>query len=226
MQLEQLWKQYKDRVFNYTSLNETVKQRAVKVTFAPKAIITNAGEYPEYVYFLISGTVQGVRTYQSGNSYHYFTLTSEDGSVGLLELLAQESKYVATIVALTPVTAYRVEAPIIYQMIMEDIQLLRRCVGLVSHDLYLRSQNDGLLYYHNGIDRVCYFLVNYYSNHTKDGQSVLLETDYQTIANNIGVSLRTVVRSIQMLKKEGSITSAKKKIFITYPQYEKLCSRL
>ena len=42
-----------------------------------------------------------------------------------------------------------------------------------------------------------------------------MEPDYQTIASNIGVSVRTVVRSIQKLKELGEITSVRKKIYIS-----------
>ena len=45
-----------------------------------------------------------------------------------------------------------------------------------------------------------------------------MEPDYQTIASNIGVSVRTVVRSIQKLKELGEITSVRKKIYISEKQ--------
>lgn len=223
MSLEQLWEKYKGfKEFNYTMLSEPVKRAAVKVEFSPKSIITMAGEYPKYVYFLTSGVAQGVRIYQNGNSYHYFVLTKDDGSVGLLELLSQEKQYVATIIAVTPVTAYRVKASLIYETIMSDMNLLRCCLYVVSHDLYQRSGNDGLLYYRSGIDRVRFFLTSYYRTHAQNKETVALLTDYQTIASSIGVSLRTVGRSIQKLKDQNFVSSEKKKIIISFAQYERL----
>ena len=47
-----------------------------------------------------------------------------------------------------------------------------------------------------------------------------MTSDYQTIANNIGVSVRTVVRSIRILKEQEEITSIRKKIFISPEQYQ------
>lgn len=223
MELEQLWEKYQAyKKFNYDSLPEEMKQAAVKVSFAPKAIITLAGEYPEYVYFLASGIVQGTRIYRDGNSYHYFVLRKEDGSIGLLELLAQEQSYVATIIAQTPVTAYRVEASAVYALIMSDLRLMRSCLYVVAHDLYQRSGNDGLLYHRNGCDRMRFFLANYYRTHAKEGETVSLDADYQAIANSIGVSLRTVGRSVQQMKSMGLVSSVKKKILISPEQYEAL----
>ena len=54
--------------------------------------------------------------------------------------------------------------------------------------------------------------------HASKGQKILVEPDYQTIASNIGVSVRTVVRSIQKLKELGEITSVRKKIYISERQ--------
>ena len=47
-----------------------------------------------------------------------------------------------------------------------------------------------------------------------------MTSDYQTIANNIGVSVRTVVRSIRILKEQEENTSIRKKIFISPEQYQ------
>ena len=54
--------------------------------------------------------------------------------------------------------------------------------------------------------------------HTSKVEQILVEPDYQTIASNIGVSVRTVVRSIQKLKELGEITSVRKKIYISERQ--------
>ena len=225
MSLEQMWEKYKDfKEFNYSTLSNEAKRAAVRVEFAPKSIITMAGEYPEFVHFIAEGTAQGVRIYQNGNSYHYFSLTKDCGPIGLLELLSQEKKYVATIIAATPVITYRISAPLIYEMIMTDIKLLRSCLHSVSHDLYQRSSNDGLLYYQSGIDRVQFFLASYYCTNAKARETIPLQVDYQTIASNTGISLRTVGRSIQLLKEQGLVTVDRKKIWISFAQYENLRS--
>lgn len=46
---------------------------------------------------------------------------------------------------------------VIYQAIMENMQLLRRIVNILAKDLYKRSESDGLMYYMEGIDRVRFF---------------------------------------------------------------------
>ena len=112
---------------------------------------------------------------------------------------------------------------------MKDIDLLRKCVNLLSHDLYQRSGNDGVLYYLSGIDRIRYYLIGYYESHcnvaNEKGQ-VIVDAEYQEIANGIGMSIRTVGRNLQKLKLSEEIKSYKKKIIIGEKQYKKLIESL
>jgi hypothetical protein len=61
--------------------------------------------------------------------------------------------------------------------------MLRRCLTLVSDDLYKRSGNDGIFYYLDGLDRVRYYFVNYYDAHKKETDDIVtVEAEYQDIA--------------------------------------------
>ena len=74
-----------------------------------------------------------------------------------MEIMAGEKKYVATVYAATEVTMLCFKPEVIYQAIMENMQLLRRIVNILAKDLYKRSESDGLMYYMEGIDRVRFF---------------------------------------------------------------------
>ena len=132
----------------------------------------------------------------------------------------------ATIVASTEVTVLRINSAVIYEYLMNNIEMLYNCTYIVAHDLYQRSGNDGLLYYQNGADRVRYYLVQYYMLHSDHKADLTVADDYQTIASNIGVSVRTVVRSIQKLKESGEISSVKKKITLSSAQYQMMMERV
>ena len=219
MRLEELWKKYSPyNQFNLSVLPEEIKSQGVRLTYEPHSVIISRGEFPKYIYFIESGTALGTRDYKDGNNYYYFRITSKTGSVGLLEVLAHEPQTIATVVASTRVTVLRISSAVIYEYLMTHLDMLYYCTYIVAHDLYQRSGNDGILYYQRGIDRVRFYLVQYYMLHASKGQKILVEPDYQTIASNIGVSVRTVVRSIQKLKELGEITSVRKKIYISERQ--------
>lgn len=221
MRLQELWKKYESfHHFNVSVLPDSIQAQGVRITYPPRSVIVSRGDFPDYIYFIEEGTALGTRDYNDGNNYHYFLITRENGALGLLEVLSHNPRTVATIVASTEVTALRVSSAVIYQHIMTCPEALYSCLHMVACDLYQRSGNDGILYYQRGIDRVRYYLVQYYDLHQRDGGSVLIQPDYQTIASNIGVSVRTVVRGIRKLKEQGEITSVRKKLSVSPGQYQ------
>lgn len=230
VRLVDLWKDYDAYgEFNLSSLPEELFKKGVQVEYKPNSILVSRGEFPDSIYFIQEGTVAGIREYANGNTYNYFQLDEKNGSIGLLEVLAKQEKYIATIISVTTVKALQMDAAIVYQAIMKDIDLLRKCVNLLSHDLYQRSGNDGVLYYLSGIDRIRYYLIGYYESHrnvaNEKGQ-VIVDAEYQEIANGIGMSIRTVGRNLQKLKLSEEIKSYKKKIVIGDKQYKKLIESL
>ena len=217
MRLEELWKKYSPyNQFNLSVLPEEIKSQGVRLTYEPHSVIISRGEFPKYIYFIESGTALGTRIIRTATIL-YFRITSKPVP-WTLEVLAHEPQTIATVVASTRVTVLRISSAVIYEYLMTHLDMLYNCTYIVAHDLYQRSGNDGILYYQRGIDRVRFYLVQYYMLHASKGQKILVEPDYQTIASNIGVSVRTVVRSIQKLKELGEITSVRKKIYISERQ--------
>lgn len=230
MNLKELWKHYsEDGVFNIEALPEELIAKGTRVEYKPNSVMVSKGDFPANIYFILEGNVAGVREYSNGNVYSYFRLDETNGSIGLLEILAKQEKYIATIVTVTEVKALRIDSAVVYRAIMEDIGFLRKCSNMLSDDLYKRSGNDGVFYYLSGIDRVRYFLTNYYNDHperkNEKGQ-MIVQAEYQEIANTIGMSIRTVGRNLQRLRETDEIRSERKKIVIGQKQYENLMSHL
>lgn len=195
-----------------------LQRQAETILFSACSLIVTRGEMPSYIYFIQSGIVAGVREYENGNEYNYFRLDNANGCIGLLELLAQETRYVASIICMTEVTAACIDAAAVYCAIMQDINLLRRCTALLASDLYQRSGSDGAC----GIDRVRYYLIAYFEENSKHGDSVIVREEYQDIASHIGMSVRTVGRNIQKLRQSGEILSKNRHILMTREQYLKI----
>lgn len=230
MRLIDLWKSYEVYGdFNIYSLPDELIKKGTQVEYKSNSILVSRGEFPDSIYFIQEGIVAGIREYINGNTYNYFQLDDKNGSIGLLEILAKQEKYIATIISVTNVKALKIDSAIVYQAIMEDTDLLRKCTNLLSNDLYQRSGNDGVLYYLPGIDRIRYFLIAYYESHqdmaNEKGQ-ITVDAEYQVIANGIGMSIRTVGRNLQKLKISEEIRSSKKKILLGRKEYEKLVKNL
>ncbi|MDM8214296.1 Crp/Fnr family transcriptional regulator [Enterococcus hirae] len=214
------WKKYgEDRLFNYEKLADKISADYPCIHFQKNDIIVYRGDFPENIYFIVAGTAVGIRDYEDGNEYDYFQLDKTNGSIGLLEVLAQKDEIIATITCLTEVKAYKVPADIVFEWIMNDIELLRLSANLLADDLYLRSANDGLLYRFTGIDRLRYYLISYYEDHRTAAGTIRVRESREKIGNKLGMSIRTVGRSLKTLKESGEIISVDRKILIGAKEY-------
>ncbi len=223
MKLEKSWEKYAaETEFNYSVISDLLVGHGTKLVFEPNSTIVSRGDFPQHVYFLIDGVATGLRDYEDGRDYSYFQVDKTNGNIGLLEVLARKHTYIATITSLTKVTAIRVESAIIYELIMSNAVLLRRCSVLLAEDLYNRSGNDGIFYHFKGIDRVRYYLVRYYEMNKKEAETIRINDYYKEIASQIGVSTRTVGRNIKQLKNLNEISSFNRALTMSHEQYKKM----
>lgn len=219
MDLSKEWKRYDVSGKNiFDLLPDEILGHGITIECKANSVLLTAGDFPKYIYIIKSGQFQGLRQNPDGDSYYYFKLYPGE-TIGLIEVFAKEMESVATIVSLTDSSLWRIDSAKLYVYIMSDILLLQHCIFLMSKYLYNKSNTHGQLYYRAGIDRVKSFFINYYEMNSFDSQDIVISRDYQDIANSIGVSLRTVGRSIQKLKKQHLITSFNKKLLMTKQQY-------
>ncbi len=227
MRLEELWSKYSSyNQFNYSILPKELKEKGIPVTYRPNEVIINQGDFPRHIFFIIEGIAFGTRNYNDGNNYRYFTLTPSTGSIGLLEVVAHKPRAVATVIAATDMKMLKLDSAVAYEYITNHTEMLRRCAYIVADDLYQRSGNDGFLYYKRGLERVRYYLVQYYLMHHTGEEALIVEPDYQTLASNIGLSVRTVVRCVQKLKQTDEISSLRRKLTITPAQHARSMAKI
>ncbi len=227
MRLEELWSKYSSyNQFNYSILPKELKEKGIPVTYRPNEVIINQGDFPLHIFFIIEGIAFGTRNYNDGNNYRYFTLTPSTGSIGLLEVVAHKPRAVATVIAATDMKMLKLDSAVAYEYITNHTEMLRRCAYIVADDLYQRSGNDGFLYYKRGLERVRYYLVQYYLMHHTGEEALIVEPDYQTLASNIGLSVRTVVRCVQKLKQTDEISSLRRKLTITPAQHARSMAKI
>ena len=127
---------------------------------------------------------------------------------------------------MSEVTIISIDAAAVYEYIMSDISILRRCATLVAGDLYITSGRGGIFYYVDGLNRIRYYLAEYFEKNKQRGIPVRVEVQYQEMASYTGISVRTVGRSLQKLRESGEIISDRKKIYIGQEQYHKLMDAL
>lgn len=224
--LEEIWRSYDVSYKNLLDLlPEALRGRCKRISYAPEETIVSEGDTIEYLYFIESGVVDGMKRYENGKDYQYFKLDKANGAIGLLEIFSRQRRIIATIVAKTPVTVLRADAAELYAYIMEDMTLLRKYTYHIAMDLYRDSGKNGQLFYQSGLERVSSYLTDYYMNNSYRQDRVIVRQSYQAIANQIGVSTRTVGRAVRCLQENGLCAHEGKSICIDRRQYEGLKGR-
>lgn len=227
MSLEETWQKYQIGKLNYTAMAPFIAKQGLKIHYAKGTKIIEKGDFPSHVYFIVKGVVQGQRSYENGNEYRYFETDNTSGNLGLLEVLSRKRRYSATITCLTDVDVIKIEASIVYQTIMQNQKLLQMAVLLLGEDLYRSSKQDGIYYYHSGIDRLRIYLKDYFEKYQVEAkEKVVVTKTYEMIASHIGVSAKTVSRNMQKLKAAGEVGMEGKRIVLTNRQYNLLKAKV
>lgn len=221
--LDEIWRQYD---VSYHTLLELLPAqmlpRCKRIAYAPGEVIVSEGDVIEYIYFIESGIVDGMKQFESGKDYQYFKLDKVNGAIGLLELFSRQKIIIATIVAKTEVSILRADAAELYASVMDDPALLKKYAYHIAVDLYNDSGKNGHLFYQSGLERVCFYLSGYYLTNSGGQDAVVVRQSYQTIANQIGVSSRTVGRAVRYLQQNGLCGHAGKCIRLDRRQYERM----
>lgn len=226
-QLKRQWEKYQgETIFNYSVIQDFLDQHGQELKYEAGDILVEGGEFPSDVLFIKEGIGRGKRAYEDGNEYVYFQVDQSNGNLGLLEVLGRREAYISTVTCLTDVTAIKMPAYLIYEKIMGSQTLLRRCTVLLSQDLYKTSGNEGLLYRYQGIDRVRYYLVKYYDENNVGESKLAVFRNYQDIAFELGISVRTVGRSIKTLKNNEEVIVQNRKIFLDHDHVQKMLHQL
>lgn len=221
MELKQMWQKFEQaEKLNYKVIEPYLSKKGLTRRYSPGDQIISRGEFPQYIYFIIDGTAVGQRLYENGNEYHYFQVDYRNGNLGLLEILSKKENYVATVTCLTEAEVIQVRSTEVYEIIMSHLELLQKCTFLLADDLYQSSEKEGQQYY-SGIDRLRLFLLDYFVKNEKD-RKVLVEMSYEEISSRIGVSARTVGRSIKKMKELDEVCVYGKKVMINERQSRKM----
>ena len=229
MTLKAVWQQYDiGQPFNYQDMVPYLQGQQQKVNYRSGQTIITRGDFPESIYFIISGLAIGRKLDREGNDYRYFQVGSDNGNLGLLEVLSRQEAYVATITCLTAVQVIKVDAALVYQLVMDHLVLLRKCSFLLATDLYQRSSNDGRYYFYSGTKRLQLFLIQYFEIHhpKTSSQQLIVKFNYEEIAAQIGVSVRTIGRSISKLKQRHELSMQGKRITLSDRQYQQMKKEL
>ncbi|QEK11256.1 Crp/Fnr family transcriptional regulator [Crassaminicella thermophila] len=203
------------------NMPKDIKNRSVVKHFPSNTIMLKKDSEVKYVYIIYSGTLRVINEFANGNIYGFAYIDSTD-FVGALEILAEESKTACTVEAVTDCVALRISKEDFLEWFEKDIFFSTNIAKLLAKKLYPTIYRNGAVFMNSSIHSFIAFLIRFVQKDIQEGKTALINKKRQYIADELGISLRTVHRIIKKLKEDNLLTIIKGKIYVNKNQYERL----
>ena len=122
---------------------------------------------------------------------------------------------------MTNCTVVKISRVMFEKWMYSDIRAMKYEAKQVGEYLLEEGRNSRLFLFMQGADRLALFLVDHYKKYHKDG-CLEISAGRQSLADETGLCLRSVNRSIKKFYEEGLITKKGQKILISKEQYSEL----
>lgn len=189
-------------------------------------VILRAGEPCEAVWVLLRGEVSGEDIQMPGNVYSFFAYSGIH-IVGDYEPFAGLSETGKTVCAVTDCEALRIPAAVYMKWMRQDAHALFMRTQSFAQTLAQEISGERKYLLYNARERLLLYLAGAFdkqkdSSIRESGGECMLDMTQEQLAQHIGMSVRTVQRSIRRLMEEGFLTCRGGKIYLTQEQYRRL----
>lgn len=221
MRLDELLKKVPELEDYIRYMPEELKSRYTIRTFPPGYII-HQKHYPlDYFGIVCTGEHRVINEFENGNVFMIEKNEPID-FIGEVTILAGQEKTSVTIETLTECIVFMISRKDFEDWISKDIHFLRLVSQKVALKLYRSSYNRGarLFYPPN------FLLLDYLLKYTKNagiapGKTILVKKKRNDLFEELGITVKTLNRTIQKLKEDGMLSIEKGKITMSYEQYQK-----
>ena len=194
---------------------EELKSRYTIKTYAPKTIIHQKDELLDYFGIVCEGYHRVINEFENGN---VFMIERNDpiDFVGEVTILAGKERTSVTIETLTECTVLYFSRKDFEDWIENDIHFLRLVSRKVAYKLYRSSYNRGSKLFYPPQYLLLDYLVKYLAEEHKS--SGMIPKTRQQLYEEIGISVKTLNRTIQKLKEEHLVSTVKGKLSLSEEQ--------
>lgn len=202
-----------------------IRKRCLVKNFPPKTVLLKKDDDVKWVYIFCNGTVIVKNEFENGQLYNFTEVDSVD-FIGEVEVLAGETQIACTVETTTNCTLLQLTKEDFMKWIECDHNLSIGIAKSVAKKMYPTSYHNGDIMFYSGIYKVVSFIIKYSDKISYVESRKCIKTSRQEIGDKIGISIRTVNRSIKKLKDKGLISVRHGNIFITEDQYFNLVQYL
>jgi CRP/FNR family cyclic AMP-dependent transcriptional regulator len=202
-----------------------IRIRCVEESFKARTVMVKKDEEPKYVYIIYSGTLKIFNEFQNGRILETAIVNDMD-FVGLIEILASKQKIAATVETVTECVTVKISKKDFLKWMEKDHYLSIIVAKKMAKDFYSIAYSNGELLLNSTMYTFISFIIQWAKEQIGEGKEAFINKKRQQIADELGISLRTVQRNIKKLKQEELITVKNAKVYVNKKQYNLLINKL
>lgn len=158
----------------------------------------------DMVYILVEGIVKAIDYRIFGIVYNYMWFYPVK-TFGSMEILLELQNYMTTLKTVTPCTMLAVSKDKFATWMRNDINTLLLESKSMGSYLLEQSRKERLFLFFQGVDRVILLFIHLYEKMAQNNKCILKLTR-QDIADQSGLSIKTINRAVKKLEEEGYIS--------------------
>ena len=187
----------------------SIREAGHEYSLEGKKPVISQGDAIHSVHILLEGEMRVFNAFGNGRVYTIAAL--KPGTfIGSYELIGGRKNYSSTIDTVCKCRIFRIRAESFLEWYRKDNKLAREMARQLAVSVCENSERSGEVLVYPGQYILGEFLIRRFENGNDD--FILLKQNRQQIADTLGLSIRTVNRSIQSLKAEGALRIVKGKI--------------
>lgn len=219
MTLEELIEKYPDVKTYFKNMPEEIKSRYTIKKYPPGTII-HQKDYPlDYFGIVVSGDHRVINEFENGNVFMIEKNEAID-FVGEVAILAEKPTTSVCIETLTECIVFMISRADFEMWISKDIHLLRLVAHKIAYKLYRSSYNRGAKLFYPPTFLFLDYMIKYASlNHIEETGETILRKTREGIREELGITVKTINRTINRLKEDGLISVRKGKVVMSLEQF-------
>lgn len=221
MTLEELKIAYPAVIPYLQNMPDDIKRRYTIKVYPPGYIIHQKHHPLDYFGIVCAGEHRVINEFENGNMFMIEKNEPVD-FIGEVTILAGMAETSVTIETLTECVVLMISRKDFERWICQDNQFLRLVSQKVAFKLYRSSYNQGARLFYPPNFLLLDYLLKYADEHKiQKREAVMVRKTRQELYEELGITVKTLSRTIQKLKEDEMISLHKGKILMTLPQYEK-----
>lgn len=178
----------------------------------------------DMIYIIGKGMIKLMDYRIYGIVYDYMRF-EEIYAMGGMEVIMDLDTYSTTLQTVTPCTMITIPKAKFEKWLKTDIKALKQEAKAVGEYLLQQGRMSRVLMFLQGSDRLCILFIQRYEQHGR-GRNYHIQGTRQELAEQTGLCVKTINRSVKKLEEELLISRRGNKIFMNEEQYLEMKSRI